>query len=202
MLTQFAQIHFIGDSLTAAGRNLQIKKPNRSEALGHGWVNRVVTELLLTNPKLACFNHGIDGTSISSCAAQLTGLTLNPRCLVVVQCGINDLWWQQTPIITAQQQLAQLLALITVQGATSLVLEPICLASVMKKPLNTEQLQQLQNSWADCCQALGQPFCALQADLDEKKPPHNYLYDGIHATPLGNYYLANKVTSAILALNT
>src|SRR5690554_1912796 len=88
---------FVGDSVTDCDRQRGVKQPNRAEALGYGWVNRVATALLAQQPKAQIWNRGFGGCRMNELLQQdwcpLKQTRGGDFTCITLMLGINDIWY-------------------------------------------------------------------------------------------------------------
>lgn len=195
-------ILFLGDSLCAAGRNVNIKKANRSEALGFGWVNMVCAMLQERSNNAQCFNLGLDGQTTFQLKEGINMLLKQPKSpihkadIIVLQIGINDIWWAGQSIDEFKANLLSVICQLRLNlgdiASSIYLMEPICVPLAMKVPIGSEQIGALQQAWLEVGHKNKCLCIKLQHLIDQavnSRP--DLLYDGIHPTPLANAILAH-----------
>jgi acyl-CoA thioesterase I len=200
--------YFIGDSVCASGRVEAVKKPNRSDALGHGWVNRVATQWLYEcaddkHQTIECYNRGFKGYSSEELLTWVVrDFELKNADYLFIQVGINDIWWGGSDADEIVTNLERLVHYVTKRNpdVQILMLEPVALVAAMKAPLSNEDLHDVQQQIEISCQRTRVPLLKLQSLFEKQSNPKAWLYDGIHPTPLGHKLIAD-VVSEFLKIN-
>lgn len=192
---------FLGDSVTDCDRQRQVKQPNRSEALGYGWVNRAATEVLAATPTAQIWNRGFGGCRVNELLThdwcplkQTRGQEF--RCITLM-LGINDIWYPMSehtvpdlPRILAD--FDHLLMRIKPLAEHLMVLEPFAIPGTATSAAWWEPLQAMQAGMAALAERHALIWVPIHAEFNRNSEasPALWAYDGVHPEVLGHKWLA------------
>ncbi|MFY0663204.1 MAG: hypothetical protein JXQ97_01155 [Natronospirillum sp.] len=192
---------FLGDSVTDCDRQRSVKQPNRAEALGYGWVNRVATELLAQQPMAQIWNRGFGGCRMNELLQQdwcpLKQTRGGDFTCITLMLGINDIW---SPMANGETpQIANILVdfdrlLTTLESLAEhlVVMEPFAIPGTATTDEWWAPLRELQQGMAERVAQHQLTWLPVQAAFGEqsKQHPELWAYDGVHPEVLGHQWLA------------
>lgn len=194
---------FQGDSITDAGRNREITKPNNPSALGSGYANLVAAQLLADRPEkaLRCYNRGISGNRIVDLYARwkIDGVNLQPD-IISILIGVNDTWHefgsQNGVEVDRYETIYKLLLDYTKQRLPDVKLvlcEPFVLPCGVVTTAWQDEMNQrraIVQSLAETYGAIFVPFQSMFDNACADAPPDFWAEDGVHPTPAGHKRMA------------
>jgi lysophospholipase L1-like esterase len=199
--TGIERIVFLGDSITAAG-----------DELG-GYVSFVRDSLIRSgNGHIQVIGAGISGNRVPDLLARVERdvIDLKPA-LTIIYIGINDVWhWalfnRGTPKDEYQAGLKELIGKIQ-RGGSQVIL---CTPSVIgERREGTNPSDSLLTAYADISRSIARDMHVQLLDLhaaffqyEQGNNPQDVdkgilTVDGVHLTPLGNRFVADKMLEAI-----
>jgi lysophospholipase L1-like esterase len=206
MVNKPSRVLFLGDSVTDCYRDRSIRQPNRSEALGTGWVHRAATEWLSRVPESQVWNRGYSGCEIGELLDQdgWQPVKQGGYDIITVLIGINDIWhpFDEGSSHRIADNLADFDVLIErLKPLTRhlVLVEPFAIpgSAVTQAwwPLLAE-LQAGQKALASDHEVVWMP---VQADFQVASAGHPVLwaYDGVHPGVLGHQWLARQWQSTL-----
>lgn len=194
---------FLGDSVTDCDRQRNVKQPNRAEALGYGWVNRVATTLLAQQPAAHIWNRGFGGCRVNELLTHDWSPLKQTRggdftCITLL-LGINDIWYpmadNETPDLPRiLADFDSLLASLQPLAKHVLVMEPFAIPGTATTEKWWLPLQEMQAGIGALVAERKLMWLPLQAEFSaqSRKQPELWAYDGVHPEVLGHQWLADQ----------
>ncbi len=195
----------IGDSITAAGRNL-----SDPADLGNGYakITNAKLKLLLPDAGVTLVNKGVDGTTIPDLLARVqTDVTDEQPEVVILEGGINDV----RNAVAAEAEFdasafkadyEALVKAIKATGAKLIIIEPF----VLKVSADKARYRRYLNAELEIIEDIGYTYADAIVHLDEifngvcegdPKEAKNWAEDGIHPTHRASRHIANIVIAKI-----
>jgi len=201
--TGIERIVFLGDSITAAG-----------DELG-GYVSLVRDSLIRSgNGHIQVIGAGIGGNRVPDLLARVDRdvIDLKPT-LTIIYIGINDVWhWalfnRGTPKAEYEAGLKELIGKIQKGGSQVILCTP---SLIGEKREGTNPSDSLLTAYAGISRSVARDMHVQLLDLhtafvqyDQANNPQDaekgiLTVDGVHLTPLGNRFVADRMLEAIAA---
>ena len=198
---------FFGDSLTDMGRDRRCE-PYKAAAYGSGFVFCVASILNQEEPnKYQIINRGIGGNKVHSLYRRYKRDVIkhNPDVLTIL-IGVNDVWGKislppgfGTPINKFEEIYTKMILDIKekLPHTRIILMEPFFLKGRANEKF-FERFKEVRD-YASRVKVIAEKtdceFIPLQETFDELSKngePSNYLYDGVHTSPVGALIIANK----------
>lgn len=187
------KIVFFGDSVTETVRDL-----NDPEDLGKGYVKFAEEKLRLLHLEahFKIVNRGVGGDGVNELAARFQRDVIDEKPdIVVLQVGINNVWWRQTDENDFRLEYSNLVTALKATGARLIIVQPFSL------PVDDfGRLRPRLNTFNKMIDAIAKtndvPVIAMDeffTDAAKNAPPTHFLLDGIHPTPHGHQCIADFV---------
>ncbi|WLD57871.1 GDSL-type esterase/lipase family protein [Salinispirillum sp. LH 10-3-1] len=194
---------FLGDSVTDCDRQRSVKQPNRSEALGYGWVNRVATELLAMSPSAQVWNRGFGGCRVNELLTHdwcpLKQTRGSDFTCITLLLGINDIWYPMSDheapdVARILANFNALLETLKPLMERMVVMEPFAIPGTATDDQWWPPLQAMQFGMAELVAQHGLIWLPLQAEFSAHSAGQSALwaYDGVHPEVLGHRWLADQ----------
>ena len=196
-------ILFQGDSITDAGRKMDVAEPNDGDALGKGYAAMAAGEILLeyNNLDLKFYNRGISGNKVPDLAGRWAAdaVKLKPSVLSIL-VGVNDLWhtfaFGNKYKATVQDYESRFRELIKrsqeqIPGVKMVICEPFT-TRTSDDFKSLAKYREVARKLADEMQLTFVPFQALFDEALKAAPAKFWLWDGIHPTPAGHAIMVRK----------
>lgn len=189
---------FIGDSITAAGRDAA-----GSTDLGRGFVSLIADERRVhaQTTRASVVNRGIGGDRAVDVEARWDAdcLSLDPAVITLL-VGVNDTWrrfdhGQDNPVSEYSASLHRMLDAARARSSAALVvMEPFILEVGFVTAEWREDLAARQRAAAEVARRVGASFVPTQRAFDEAAGarPAALLHDGVPPTPAGHRLLADR----------
>lgn len=201
-----ARVLFQGDSVTDAGRDRAVLKPNSRAGLGRGYAWMAASAYLTSQPaqELAFFNRGVSGNTVPDLQRRWDAETvaLAPD-VVSILIGVNDYWnrhrvrgFKGSPD-TYHADLVKLVATTVgaLPGAAVVICEPHLLLAGPVTPAWQRDFDGYRQAAADVALAHEMRFVGFQSALEaglELAPAAFWAHDGIHPTAEGARLMARE----------
>ena len=198
------KILFQGDSITDGNRYKdKASRWDKNHQIGHSWAYIVTGALTCRHPgRYACVNRGVSGNTVRDLAARWREDTLdgNPDILLLL-VGVNDCSAIAAGNMTAEEYGTVCRELLQTTREVSpairfLLLEPFL---IVDDPKRMEILRELRRTVRTIAEEAGAVFIPLQDDFERfaaRDGTALWLWDGVHPTEAGHYYIAEKVLAA------
>lgn len=194
---------FLGDSVTDCERQRRVKQPNRSEALGYGWVNRAATELLAQVPTAKVWNRGFGGCRMNELLTHdwcpLKQTRGRDFTCITLMLGINDIWYpmsdhENPDIKRILADFDHLLDRLQPLAERLLIMEPFAIPGTATTEKWWPPLQAMQAGMAALVAERGLAWLPIQAEFSARssEQPALWAYDGVHPEVLGHRWLAEQ----------
>ena len=206
----------LGDSITAAAFQVTVPPAavfNNYYNVGYASWIRFLSEQRVTIGQAQ--NFGFPGDTILQVSARVAAVIAQQPDFCIIECGTNDLT-QQTPIATMKSQYLNLILRPLVQAGIVCFVTTICPKGSITIPAGGLQVMNEFNAWLrSLCMgsklvyqwSIGQykpsvvlcdvtPYWCNFADANGN-PNANFLYDNIHPTCQGAYYLGKTYWNKI-----
>ncbi|MBQ4268764.1 MAG: SGNH/GDSL hydrolase family protein [Clostridia bacterium] len=199
------RIILFGDSITAAGRNLETD--NDRDSYGYGYVNFIVGNLTSESPaKYEIYNRGISGNRIVDLYARIKAdvWNLQPDVLSIL-IGINDIWHEVAvnnngvDIVRFERVYRMILddTLERLPNIKFVILEPFVLKGSATEAHFAEfdKIRDYAKVVKKIAEEYHATFVPLQAKFDElakSYDPTLFLCDGVHPSIAGAKVLADE----------
>lgn len=185
---------FIGDSITACGRNMH-------SPLGNGFVADIACELRKSFPKLRISNRGISGNTIADLAFRWKNdcLALEPS-MITIMIGINDTWRRydqgmETTLTDFETYYRSILdQTVGTLNATVTLCEPFLLATTDEQKLWHIDLDPKRRLIKGLAEEYDLQFLPLQSVFQkaaQEVDPLTLTEDGVHPTQEGHKIIAD-----------
>ncbi|MEM8865522.1 MAG: SGNH/GDSL hydrolase family protein [Planctomycetota bacterium] len=210
LITSGDTILFQGDSITDAGRNRDIAKPNDAAAMGGGYAFLASASLLAQRPadSLKVHNRGISGHKVHQLAErwQVDCLDLKPDVLSIL-IGVNDIWhsldWDYDGTVETYRIDYFALAERTKKELPNVKLV-ICEPFVLKTGAVDDRWFPAFDEFRAAAKAVAEKYAdawaPFQTVFDEAvkfAPPERWAGDGVHPSPDGAALMANAWLRAV-----
>ncbi|MFC3851928.1 GDSL-type esterase/lipase family protein [Salinispirillum marinum] len=194
---------FLGDSVTDCDRQRSVKQPNRAEALGYGWVNRVATELLAKEPTTKVWNRGFGGCRVNELLTHdwcpLKQTRGSDFTCITLMLGINDIWYPMSDheypdIKRILAEFDHLLDRLQPLAERLLIMEPFAIPGTATMEQWWPPLQEMQTGMGALVAERKLAWLPLQAGFSTQssEQPALWAYDGVHPEVLGHQWLAEQ----------
>ena len=191
------KIVFFGDSVTESGRD-----PKNPNDLGEGYVKFAEGKLRLLYPEthIQFLNRGVGGEGVIQLAARAAHDVIDEKPdVVVLQVGINDVWWRETSETDFRKEYSALLERLLKTGTTVLILQPFALPVDDMGRLRP-RLNAFNKIIGEVAKANGVPVIPMDEIFSGTTIdilPTQFSTDGIHPTHRGHRYLADFVVKEL-----
>ena len=191
------KIVFFGDSVTETGRDL-----HSPDDLGKGYVKFAAEKLRSLYPEahFKIVNRGVGGDGVKELAARFQRDVVDEKPnIVVLQVGINNVWWRETDKNDFRFEYSNLVTALKTTGARLIIVQPFSL------PVDDfGRLRPRLNTFNKIIDAIAKandvPVIAMDeffTDAAKNAPPTQFLLDGIHPTPHGHQCIADFVVKEL-----
>ena len=191
------KVVFFGDSVTEANRDHE--NPND---LGSGYVKFAEGKLRLLYPekRITFLNRGVGGDGVANLIARFqTDVVAEQPDAVILQVGINDVWWRETSEEQFLKDYSALVASLKETGAKIIILQPFSLPvddmGRLRPRLNAfnKIVGKVAKEQKLTLIPMDEIFTGASIDIR----PTQFTVDGIHPTHRGHRYLADFVVKEL-----
>ena len=191
------KIVFFGDSVTETNRNHE----NPSD-LGAGFVKFAEGKLRLLYPekRITVLNRGVGGDGVANLIARFQKDVADEKPdVIVLQIGINDVWWRETPEDDFRECYLSLVSSLKETGARVVLIQPFSLPvddmGRLRPRLNTfnKIIGEIAKAQKLPLIPMDEVFTGASIDI----PPTQFTVDGIHPTHRGHRYIADFVVKEL-----
>ena len=191
------KIVFFGDSVTETNRDHE----NPSD-LGGGFVKFAEGKLRLLYPekRMTFLNRGVGGDGVANLMGRFQKDVADEKPdVVVLQVGINDVWWRETDEEDFRECYASLVSSLKETGAKVVIIQPFSLPvddmGRLRPRLNAfnKIIGKIAKEQKLPLIPMDEVFTGASIDI----PPTQFTVDGIHPTHRGHRYIADFVVKEL-----